>query len=489
MSKQKQLKGQRELPGIKATDFESLGVGTLLVPKGLTDQKRVSAKRIDVGSHYEIRCSVIPVTGSGAKEQFDDCLKQVNDLLESQGLEHASVAQQTVFVPSDGYGSKRAGFQQQLDEFYGKESVPPTSFVGQTPADKQAAMEVILLAPKDGHNLKIRHEAIGAARYKVAEADGLKWVYSAGLEGTAASDDTSDKAREAFGLMKAILTKEGLSFNDVVLQKNYIDTIVGSNYNKFNMMRADVYASEGLVEDFPAATGIGMDTGITGGVCLEFVALGATKEDVLRESVENPRQRSSYKYDAAWLKVQAASKQDGRGRSVGQMKGGQGAGLSVSTPKFSRGKYLRVGDKEYFLVSGTAAFVGTGTLFTEELKEPAWIEIDDLADSVGMERIRESGIGAVAFPDGKLRVKAETAVEAQTWETIKNISSLIGQTGMTLDDMAQVRVYVKDLDDASSVLDICDKIFKDTPSLCVNGPVCYDEMLVEIEGVATKDVR
>ena len=83
--------------------------------------------------------------------------------------------------------------------------------------------------------------------------------------------------------MKAILEKEGMSFDHVVRQWNYIGNILEiknglQNYQVFNEVRSEFYKKYRTVHGYPAATGIGMcgrvgvqQLRVTGEVGREFV--------------------------------------------------------------------------------------------------------------------------------------------------------------------------------------------------------------------------
>ena len=73
--------------------------------------------------------------------------------------------------------------------------------------------------------------------------------------------------------MKAILDVEGMSFNNLVRQWNYIGNILEikhgfQNYQIFNEVRSEVYQKYRTIAGYPAATGIGMKLD---GVSLIFV--------------------------------------------------------------------------------------------------------------------------------------------------------------------------------------------------------------------------
>jgi len=71
---------------------------------------------------------------------------------------------------------------------------------------------------------------------------------------------------------------------------------------------------------------------------------------------------------------------------------------------------------------------------------------------------------------------------AQTEATVENIAALIA--GGTLDDMQQLRIYIKRPKDLERVRDCCRAHLPDVPCAYLIADVCRAECLVEIEGVA-----
>jgi len=433
-----------------------------------------SATKLDLGSHFEIRCSIYPSSGEGVGGQFKDCLSQISRILTAQGVDRKNIVQFTVFLPSDGFLWNREAAASVLGDFLHESGfIPPTSFIGQTPSHgKMTCLESVILTPKENISLKIRHEHIPQVDvdYSAAEVGGHRWMWGGGLEGH--GPDTKTSCVRAFSLLADVLAREGMSFQHIVSQKNYVDSICHRNYNDFNVVRAAAYRRGGLVDGFPSATGIGTVTGVPGHFVMEFVAY-----DGVREPLDNDWQRPAHKYDREWLEQQA--------RGVGASIGGSlssSTGLSVDTPKFSRGLYLP--ESGVFLVSGTASIIGTKIQHT--MDEPKEMRIDDLADAFVGRGVGGSGFEVVADAGGRFVVQTTSAVEAQTWQTLKIINHLLAQRDMSVADIRQLRVYVKHIGDVNRVSEICRKVLGDVPTICVNGSVCYEDMLVELEGLAKK---
>jgi len=268
-------------------------------------------------------------------------------------------------------------------------------------------------------------------RYIVCTTDSGKEVWGSGLGFALFSTDTRSAAEAAFEQMKAILDAEGMSFNNLVRQWNYIGNILEEknglqNYQIFNEVRSEYYRKYRTVNGYPAATGIGMKLG---GVTIDFCAV-MTNEKVMVKPIENPNQINAYEY----------------GQQV--LKGGSGKGKSVKhPPKFERALFLKENFKSTLLISGTASIIGQDT-----------IGIDD--------------------------------VEKQTRITIENINKLTeqrrnGQNIVNTDTewgkYILLRVYIKNQSDFSIVKMICAEQFPLVPAIFIESDICRDNLLVEIE--------
>ena len=268
-------------------------------------------------------------------------------------------------------------------------------------------------------------------RYIVCTTDSGKEVWGSGLGFALFSTDTRSAAEAAFEQMKAILDAEGMSFNNLVRQWNYIGNILEEknglqNYQIFNEVRSEYYRKYRTVNGYPAATGIGMKLG---GVTIDFYAV-MTNEKVMVKPIENPNQINAYEY----------------GQQV--LKGGSGKVKSVKhPPKFERALFLKENFKSTLLISGTASIIGQDT-----------IGIDD--------------------------------VEKQTRITIENINKLTeqrrnGQNIVNTDTewgkYILLRVYIKNQSDFSKVKMICAEQFPFVPAIFIESDICRDNLLVEIE--------
>lgn len=267
--------------------------------------------------------------------------------------------------------------------------------------------------------------------YIVCTTDSGKEIWAGGLGYGLFQSDTRSAAEAAFDQMKAILDAEGMSFNHLVRQWNYIGNILEinngfQNYQLFNEVRNDFYQKYRTVHGYPAATGIGMKLG---GVCLDFCAV-MEHEAIKIKPIENPDQINAYEY----------------GQEV--LKGVIDKGKTVKhPPQFERALLIAGKIRSTLFISGTASIIGQ--------------------DAVGIDDI-----------------------EKQTIVTIRNINKLtdqirigrlIANSDIEWGKYILLRVYVRKQDDFTKVKTICNEYFPDVPAIFIESDICRDNLLVEIE--------
>lgn len=129
--------------------------------------------------------------------------------------------------------------------------------------------------------------------------------------------------------------------------------------------------------------------------------------------------------------------------------------FGTRAPDFSRGALHITPSVDQFFVSGTASIVGAET-----------VHLDDPV--------------------------------AQVQETFHNIETLIGRDnlagvghhGFTLNDLDGLRVYIKNPTDYEAIRDEVEKFIKpNTARVYLNSDMCRQDLLFEIEGIATKRRR
>lgn len=78
----------------------------------------------------------------------------------------------------------------------------------------------------------------------------------------------------------------------------------------------------------------------------------------------------------------------------------------------------------------------------------------------------------------------EGDIKMQTLRMWENCDALLKEAGATLDHMAQILVYLRDTADYTTVKEMFDKRFPETPKVILLAPVCRPGWLIEMEGIA-----
>jgi enamine deaminase RidA (YjgF/YER057c/UK114 family) len=267
--------------------------------------------------------------------------------------------------------------------------------------------------------------------YVVCTTESGKEVWAGGLGSVLFPSDTRNAATKAFDQMKAILDAEGMSFNNLVRQWNFIGNILEiksgvQNYQIFNEVRSEFYHQYRTLHSYPAATGIGMKLG---GVLIDFCAV-LTNNDAEVKPIENPNQINAYEY------------------SQDVLKGIAGDGKSIKhPPQFERALLLRNNIQSTLFISGTASIIGQDITGIDDVEKQTIVTIENIVKLTDQERL-----GQISINSGK-----------------------------DLGKFIFLRVYVKNQDDFSKVKMICDEHFPEVPAIYIESDICRENLLVEIE--------
>lgn len=385
--------------------------------------------------------NISSLNGGSPETQLDACLQQLLNQLEIQGIPLNHVLKQTVFLRAENnndFFEQKVKLIRILKQYYGY-AFPPVSFVGQPPEnEKYVALEVILLTgfPTEANIIRVN---LGNLHYTVLKTRDYKEVYAAGLTADVQPAETANQADEAFKRMKQILDHEKMSFADIVRQWNYIENILEitsgaagekQNYQLFNDVRSNYYQTADFIFGYPAATGIGMDNG---GVILDFIAISGAKQLHI-VPIKNPRQIDAHKYSKEVLVGNALQKAAGK-----------------TSPKFERAKAVIYRHSGQVYISGTAAILGQNTIPSLDVAAQTETTISNMETLVTLKNLKKCGIP-------------------------------VAQKNSSLD---YIRVYVKAKADIPAVKQICEARWGKIPAMYLVSDVCRDNLLVEIEGVAS----
>ena len=377
---------------------------------------------------------IVPTSGDDFPTQVRSCVEQLLSFIRDEDENRYFITQQTFFISAktrEEYDSRAEEINLQLSSMCGT-ILPATSIVAQSPATGSDVV-LELICTKETEEKKVSYKTYEGTRYTLVEYDGYKAVHCAGLMGKA-GDSIYESSVKAFDLATAILSAEGLSIHHIIRQWNYIENIAWldnipdseQNYQVFNDVRARYYDQGDFRFGYPAATGIGMDTG---GVIIDFIALSES-EQVSIQAIANPGQIDAHKYSELVLEGKSAKK---------------------CTPKFERAKLVTLGERSYIYVSGTASILGEKTMHEGDVEKQTVTTIDNIYHLFSPENQKRLGLN---FDVSNIR-------------------------------FTHLRVYVKHQKDIPAVERICESMLNCNSTLYLESDVCREELLVEIEGVFT----
>ncbi len=377
---------------------------------------------------------IVPTSGTDFPAQVQSCIEQLMEFIhQGEDLDYF-ITQQTFFITAHSrgeYEERSSEIRNQLLQRCGA-SLPATSIVAQSPSgNKDVVLE--LICTKASVNKKVNYKSHLGINYTVVEHKDYKAVHCAGLMGTV-EDSITEASERAFNSAVEILSKEDLSIHHIIRQWNYIENIAmvedadnaSQNYQDFNDVRAKYYAMGDFRNGYPAATGIGQDTG---GVIIGFIALSES-DQVTITPIMNPGQIDAHKYSEMVL---------------------EGSSVQKCTPKFERAKLVSIGQSNYIYVSGTASILGEKTMYPGDVKKQTLTTIENIKRLFSKENQERLGL--------KFKVS-----DIQ---------------------FSHLRVYVKNRRDIPAVEKICREELNYKSSLFLESDVCREQLLVEIEGVFT----
>lgn len=245
-----------------------------------------------------------------------------------------------------------------------------------------------------------------------------------------------EQSDSIFALIHEIFLLENFNINQIVRQWNYIEQITAvnhgvQNYQAFNDSRSIFYRQTDWNQSgYPAATGIGM---ISGGVVVDLIACKPNASSCLIAPIDNPLQIAAHAYSEEML----LGEKDLRLQHK-------------STPKFERAKLIQSTEETICFISGTAAIRGEKSALENSIESQTEMTIENIEYLISEENLQKEGIN----PPPALRLKS-------------------------------LRVYIKKADDYFKAKKILEMKFPHIPVLYVWSDVCRDELLIEIEGIAT----
>ena len=301
--------------------------------------------------------------------------------------------------------------------------VPLISYVSQKPFIGMLNAEVSCIESAETARI------IYGENYMVIDDGISRELITGGILPPDLSAPVSVQSNAVFTRIEEILIRENFPVNSIIRQWNYIEHICvcdGENqhYQDFNDSRSHFYAKADWRSGYPAATGIGTEHG---GIMVEFIALRG--EGLINVALDNPLQTAAHKY------------------SQDVLLGAEDPCFKQrSTPKFERARVLGLPDKQTVYISGTAAIRGETSLIADDITE-------------------------------------------QTHVTMQNIDYLISNKNYPGESFSRVykllRIYVKNPSQLEKVRNYMKANYPDTKKIYICADICREELLLEIEGIAS----
>lgn len=337
---------------------------------------------------------------------------------------------------NEEYSSRLAVIREKVKEKFG-DACPAVSYVAQRPLVGELVLEVYRVgADFEG---KIEYCDYKGIHYLRIEDDEHRELVIGSLQGKNLNARILQQSDEVFTDLGELLEKEECNIHSITRQWNYIERITAfhgdhQHYQDFNDSRSHFYARTEWPQGYPAATGIGTQLG---GVLVDVNAIVPKLPYFRCVPLDNALQVAAHAYSQEVLL--------GTEDRVFKEK---------TTPKFERAKAVVGAERGLVYISGTAAIRGEQSL-------------------------------------------TDVGILVQTGTTMENINYLISEenlkkAGITPEGACQLemlRVYLKNPEDVTAVKVYMEHLFTKVPISYLLADVCRDELLIEIEGIASFAVK
>ena len=373
------------------------------------------------------------------EDALNDCYQQLVNNLNKKGLNIGCVLKQTIFINAinnKDYIIAKKTISECINQPY---SNIPTSIVAQAPESGKSLAFEFLYTP--AHKVALDYKTIDDIKYIVKFEEGIKEIITAGLSSGDLNASIYQQSIDVFKKMEKILTVEKISFANIIRQWNYIEGITmcdngtsgnSQHYQLFNDVRTAFYEKSIFNHGYPSATGIGADAG---GIIVDFIAAtDYPKGSMTVIPIKSPVQIDAYNYTGEVLAENFVDEK-----------------FNKTTPKFERAKMLLTGSSGVIYISGTAAIIGQQTIPSPDARTQTEITLENIQKLIEAENL-----------------------QAKHFKGIKPSVHLEG-----------LRVYVKDFSMFKQVKEVCCNYFPDTPIILIKSDICRNELLIEIEGIAS----
>ena len=364
-------------------------------------------------------------------EQVKDCAQQLGKLYE--GLDEKAIIVRANWFFRISKDSSCTKIHSSVLEAMSSEGLLtiPFTIVAERPVGENHVQLVVCIIENFQGEVLSEAGKSGENVYCRVKYDNQEWLFTGGSGCFEEEQGIRESSNRAFVDVKSVMALEGFSFSSILRQWNYIPGIVEEetnddgqviqHYQEFNDVRAEWYHKEGLKQDFPAATGIGV---AGGGVVIEVIAF---KSDIGHQilTLHNPEQSDAHRYSPIQL--------------VGAK--------AFETPRFERGKLIISKGKGHIWVSGTAAIRGEDSV-PGNIVEQSRITCENIEALISRENLLNAGL------------------EAGDYST----------------QPIYIRAYVKLPEHGQMVQQYLEKRYRGASIHVLQANVCRDELLVEVEG-------
>lgn len=317
--------------------------------------------------------------------------------------------------------AERRTFLERLAATYFESPRPVLSLIAQQPLVGELILEVHSLNAANADVL-VREVTAPFGHYLRIESPDYREIVAGGLGADCLDAPMLLQSQQAFSKMQQILSAEQMDWEDIVRQWNYLERITAWDDDSQRYQDFNEVRSHAYSSS-GWLHGYPAATGIGAQAGGVQIDFNAVKGDVRIIPLDNDWQRAAHVYSGEVLISQRTEK---------------------GTPKFERGKQLSGAGRGVIYVSGTAAIRG------------------------------EESIGA--------------EVLSQTKITVENIQHLIAAdspVGAALPCIHLLRAYLKNEKDITPVRKEMEILCPGIPVAYLCADVCREELLIEIEGIAT----
>jgi len=372
---------------------------------------------------------ILPKAEGNFEIQWEDCFGELSDILQKTGYKPFRICIFIHTIDETDYNFKSGLIRESLCRLVNG-SAFPFSIIPQSPEERfDVAIELGMVHEEEA---LVQYHSVDGINYCTITSDKLLECWMVGAVSAGKYDNRLESADGSFQKLKSVLERSELNFDRIVRQWNYVGGILESSsvggrtrqhYQVFNEVRNSFYAQYRKSSNFPAATGIGMNS-IHVGIDCYAIGNHSTVEII---PVSNPNQEDSYQY--------------GQDVLIGDPV------IHKQPPQFERAILLNSGTNSRLIISGTASIVGQKTLGIGDVELQTKVTIDNIEILASRTNLESHCSNLTEYPD----------------------------------KYSYLRVYVKNRKDISKVKMICTEHFGNVPTTFVQADICRDNLLVEIE--------